>query len=138
MSPLAGNVARSRPSTALPNAIDPSGMVKTWRQNAIAGPERLHGGEVRAQARLDGVVRRLRCRIAAAAPACVLERRMTTFDAASGIARLTTASARIAFILIMFWVMRRKSAIDAPARRCENPAWNGPLEGSVAIWVRCE
>ena len=32
-SPFAGNVASSRPSTALPNAIDPSGSAKTWRQN---------------------------------------------------------------------------------------------------------
>src|SRR5262249_12822957 len=56
---------------------------------------------------------------AAVAAPCARDGRMTTFDAASGIARHTRTSPRIAFILGMFWVMNRKAAIDAPERLLE-------------------
>ena len=99
-SPFAGKVARSRPSTALPNAIAAVGNGEDVLPERVAGPEGLHRGEVGAPARLDGVVRCVRRLGRATAAACALARRATTFHAATGIAAASAASATMAFVLI--------------------------------------
>ena len=88
----------------------------------VAGPERLHRGDVRAQARADGIAP-LSAAHGSAQPRprpARSERRMTTFDAASGIVRLTTASAQIDFVLIMRGVMCGKLQSTRPCT-CVKP-----------------
>jgi hypothetical protein len=104
-SPLAGNVARSRPSAALPNAIDPSGIVKTWRQNGYRGLNAsIAATSARSRACTGSASVSGAGTFAALVPDSGLGERMKTFDAARGIATLTTASARVAFVLIMSWM----------------------------------
>ena len=100
----------------------------------VAGPEGLHRGEVGTAARFDGVVRGVRRLSRRRAATFAFERRVTTFHAATGIAAVSAASARMAFVLIVgLRIMclsmarqavereaprpgRRKCAIDTPAQ----------------------
>ena len=66
----------------------------------VAGPEGLHGGEVGAPARVDGVVRGVRRRSRRRRDDLALERRVTTVHAATGIAAASAASTSMAFVLV--------------------------------------